>query len=58
MRNIVEYPITAVEVIDTLENIESDPQIIGNLTPFIKQGLLKFFEDPENMNKILEQLKV
>jgi len=63
MRNIVQYPISADEVRDFIDaswkpegNVED--LVIGGNDGYIKYWLQKYFEDPANMEKLLETMRV
>lgn len=60
MRNLLEYPIDSDEIIYEIEQIQWDPMVdgVGGLTGIIKQGLLDYFNNPDRMNELLEQLRV
>jgi hypothetical protein len=66
MRWLLKYPITAEEVMTTLEKIPEDnppgtpsDQIrVGGINDFIRQRIIKHFENQENMQKILEDMRV
>lgn len=58
MRFLLRYPITADEVKATIERIDCDSTACGDIGPLIKNGLLTFFQDPDNMTKIVEHLRV
>ena len=56
-RWLARYPIKEEEVMSALDAIPR-ADAIGGLENFIKQGLITFFKDPENMAKILEHLRI
>ena len=56
MRNLLEYPITELEVLDFLESINHDPQVdgIGGLKGVIRNMLINYYEQyPEALTKIV-----
>lgn len=57
MRNLLQYPITELEIRDVINQIpESDG--IGDLTGVIKLGIKQYFNYPENMDRLVEQLRI
>lgn len=59
MRNLVQYPITAEEVIDTLKWIPgpNDDCGIGSLNPLIRHKLEQFLSRPEIMKQLLDSMR-
>lgn len=63
MRNLLEYPITAQEVLShlqqTYDELVKPPIQIGSLGGCIQHGLLSFFiAHPTALNELIEQLKI
>lgn len=58
MRNLVQYPITAEEVLDQLKWIPDDTDLIGSTGQYIRKKLVEYISNPENMAKILESMRV
>ncbi len=57
MRFLLKYPITEDEVLAVVNTIPNDEQNIGGVEGHIRQGLIEFFNVPENINEFLEHLK-
>lgn len=58
MRNLLAYPITANEILHEIEQIPFNPQMCGSLSGIIKQGLKTYFDNPDRMHELLEQLRI
>jgi hypothetical protein len=63
MRNLVEYPVTAEEVLEVIQKLPMDNPPgttqfeIGGLNDMIRHYLIKFVSQPENMDKIVQRMK-
>jgi hypothetical protein len=61
MRNILEYPLNAEDVISTLESAQEDyekKQLIGGMNGLVLSQLLAFFNDEVNMKNFLESTSI
>ena len=62
MRFLIQDPITADEVLSELKEIQpgsyGQDTPIGGVGPMIRLEIHKFFEDKENMDKLLEQMRI
>lgn len=61
MRNLAQYPITSVEILDQLEQIQVDARKegIGSTKPLIRRAIKNYFDqNPECMLELVESLKV
>ena len=61
MRFLLQYPITAEEVTHELDQLQAAiiPESIGfgDLGPTIRRGIRAYFQDADNMNKLLEHMR-